>query len=207
LVLPEMQLLFRVARLVSCRHQVDEKFHDKARWFSPAAGRIGQLKRSGSTKRHPVTTVIRATTRRSRFLALCVVACFLTAANRLPWPALDALHRQHQTHCNLSRDTAFEDDAAPLCVRHSCLFLLPGRHAMPHSENTLLGVVLKIFLSDQVRKAGGPRSIGPKAAIRLWMTSDDIFNGSCYPVSDDIEQLLDAYRAAGLTQVAADTKA
>ena len=48
-----MQLLFRVARLVSCRHQVDEKFHDKARWFPAAAGRIGQFKRSGSTKRHP----------------------------------------------------------------------------------------------------------------------------------------------------------
>jgi hypothetical protein len=43
LVLPEMQLLFRVARLVSCRHQLDEKFHDKGRWFPDDAGRIGRL--------------------------------------------------------------------------------------------------------------------------------------------------------------------
>jgi hypothetical protein len=38
-----MQLLFRVSRLVSCRHQLDEKFHDKARWFSAAARRIGPV--------------------------------------------------------------------------------------------------------------------------------------------------------------------
>ena len=43
---------FESARLVSCRHQLDEKFHDKGRWFPDAAGRIGQFKRSGSTTRH-----------------------------------------------------------------------------------------------------------------------------------------------------------
>ena len=34
-----------------------------------------------------------------------------------------------------------------------------------------------------------------------------IFNGSRDPVSDKIEQLLDAYRAAGLTQVSRQTYA